>query len=96
MSSSAFLDHDDELDSEALLECVRLLNLKPEADVVYTDEDKLDRRGRRRDPFFKPDWSPELFRGVMYVGHLLVIPGERSSRRPAGSSRGSTASRTTS
>jgi O-antigen biosynthesis protein len=67
----AFLDHDDELDPDALLECVRRLNEKPGTDIVYTDEDKVDRRGRRSDPFFKPDCSPELFRGVMYVGHLL-------------------------
>jgi GT2 family glycosyltransferase len=25
------------------------------------------------EPFYKPDWSPELLRGVMYVGHLLVV-----------------------
>ncbi len=68
----AFLDHDDELDPDALLECVRRLNEKPATDIVYSDEDKLDRRGRRSEPFFKPDWSPELLRGVMYVGHLLV------------------------
>ena len=58
---------------DALLECVRLLNDEPETDAIYTDEDKIDRRGRRSDAFFKPDWSPELFRGVMYVGHLLVL-----------------------
>ena len=69
----AFLDHDDELDPDALLECVRRLDEKPDTDVVYTDEDKLDRHGRRSEPFFKPDWSPELFRGVMYVGHLLLV-----------------------
>jgi O-antigen biosynthesis protein len=69
----AFLDHDDELVPEALFECVRLLNEQPEIDAVYSDEDKIDRRGRLTEPFFKPDWSPELFRGVMYVGHLLVI-----------------------
>jgi GT2 family glycosyltransferase len=69
----AFLDHDDELDTDALLECVRLLNKKPETDAIYTDEDKVDRRGMLSEPFFKPDWSPELFRGVMYVGHLLVL-----------------------
>jgi GT2 family glycosyltransferase len=67
----AFLDHDDELDPDALLECVRCVNGEPEPDVVYTDEDKLDRRNRRGEPFYKPDWSPELLRGVMYVGHLL-------------------------
>ena len=69
----AFLDHDDELDPDALLECVRLLNEKPGTDAIYTDEDKIDRRGAHSEPFFKPGWSPELFRGVMYVGHLLVL-----------------------
>lgn len=69
----AFLDHDDELAPEALLECVCVLNEKPDTDVVYTDEDKVDRRGWHSTPFHKPDWSPELFRGVMYVGHLLVV-----------------------
>lgn len=69
----AFLDHDDELHPDALLECVRVLNEKPETDAVYTDEDKIDRRGKHSEPFYKPDWSPELFRGVMYVGHLLVL-----------------------
>jgi GT2 family glycosyltransferase len=69
----AFLDHDDELHPDALFECVRVLNEKPETDAIYTDEDKLDRRGGHGEPFFKPDWSPELFRGVMYVGHLLVL-----------------------
>jgi GT2 family glycosyltransferase len=69
----AFLDHDDELDPDALLECVRRLNERPQTDAIYTDEDKIDRRGALSEPFFKPDWSPELLRGVMYVGHLLVV-----------------------
>ena len=69
----AFLDHDDELHPDALFECVRRLNESPETDAIYTDEDKIDRRGALGEPFFKPDWSPELFRGVMYVGHLLVL-----------------------
>ncbi len=69
----AFLDHDDELEPDALLECVRLLDARPDTDVIYTDEDKVDRRGKRSEPFFKPAWSPEFFRGVMYVGHLLLV-----------------------
>jgi GT2 family glycosyltransferase len=67
----AFLDHDDELDSYALDACVRLLNRGYENDVIYTDEDKVDVNGVRGEPFYKPGWSPEFFRGVMYVGHLL-------------------------
>lgn len=43
-----------------------------DADAVYTDEDELDRRGRRSSPQFKPDWSPELQRSYDYVGGLLA------------------------
>jgi GT2 family glycosyltransferase len=68
----AFLDHDDELIPEALYEFVGLIDEQPDVDVVYSDEDKLDGRGRPCEPFHKPDWSPEYFRGVMYVGHLLM------------------------
>lgn len=69
----AFLDHDDELTRDALLEVVSAMQRERDLDVVYSDEDKLDRRGRRVDPFFKPDWSPDLFLSVNYVCHLTVI-----------------------
>ncbi len=46
-------------------------------DVVYSDEDKLDdATDELVEPFFKPAWSPEYFRGVMYVGHLLCLRRE--------------------
>ncbi|MDY6805886.1 MAG: glycosyltransferase, partial [Cyanobacteriota bacterium] len=46
-------------------------------DVSYSDEDKIDLSGLNYiQPFFKPDWSPEYFRGVMYVGHLLCVRRE--------------------
>jgi len=69
----ALLDHDDELAPEALAEVVRYLNTNPDADVIYSDEDKLDEAGARCDPYFKPDWSPELFHSYMYTCHLMVI-----------------------
>ena len=68
----ALLDHDDEIAPDALFEVARLLNAHPDADVVYTDEDKLEFDGSHSDPFFKPDWSPEYLRSSMYVGHLGV------------------------
>jgi GT2 family glycosyltransferase len=71
-----FLDHDDELTTDALFEVVRRLNENSEIDIVYSDEDKLDSASQHCEPFFKPDWSPEFFRGVMYVGHLLVARRE--------------------
>lgn len=69
----ALLDHDDTLTPDALAEIVLALDTAPEADVIYSDQDKIDAAGRRFEPFFKPDWSPDLFRRVMYVGHLLVF-----------------------
>ena len=46
----ALLDHDDELTPDALAEVVRHLNASPDADVIYSDEDKLDMRGRALRP----------------------------------------------
>lgn len=68
----AFLDHDDVLATEALFEVVRLLNDERDLDYIYTDEDKLTLEGRRVDPFFKPDWSPDLLLSVNYVTHFSV------------------------
>ncbi|QGJ71855.1 O-antigen biosynthesis glycosyltransferase rfbC [Planctomycetales bacterium 10988] len=68
----ALLDHDDELTEDALSEIITYLNEHPDTDIIYTDQDKKDTTGKRHTPFFKPDWSLEYFRSVMYVGHLLV------------------------
>jgi glycosyltransferase involved in cell wall biosynthesis len=78
----AFLDHDDELTPDALYEVVAAINAKPDCDVIYTDQDKIDSEQHRTEPFFKPDWSPAFLRGVMYLGHLLVA--RRSLIREAG------------
>ncbi len=69
----ALLDQDDALAPFALFEVVRALQKTPEADFLYSDEDCLSRRGRRKHPHFKPDWSPETLRGHNYVGHLTVF-----------------------
>jgi GT2 family glycosyltransferase len=68
----ALLDHDDEITPDALLEVAEELNRHPDADVVYTDEDKLDFDGTHVEPFFKPDWSPEYLKSTMFLGHLVV------------------------
>ena len=69
---AGLLDHDDELDPDALYEVVKLLNAHPDVDLVYTDEDKLEFDGTHVEPYFKPDWSPEYLRSTMYIGHLTV------------------------
>jgi GT2 family glycosyltransferase len=69
----ALLDHDDELHPAALQRVAAAIEAAPEADYVYTDEDKIDRAGRSSGPFFKPDWSPERMRTQMYTCHLSVM-----------------------
>jgi len=69
----AFLDHDDELAPEALLAVAARLADEPGLDLVYSDEDKLDDAGRRVEPFFKPEWSPDLLLSMNYANHLTVV-----------------------
>jgi GT2 family glycosyltransferase len=69
----ALLDHDDELSVDALATVDRAIEATPDADYVYTDEDKIDSAGRYYDAFFKPDWSPERLRTQMYTCHLSVL-----------------------
>ena len=45
----------------------------PDLDLIYTDEDKLEPDGRRVEPFFKPDWSPDLLLSMNYITHLSVF-----------------------
>lgn len=68
----AMLDHDDLLSADALFEVVALLNKHPDADVIYSDEDKISETGMRRDPYFKPDWSPDTLLSKNYIAHLAV------------------------
>lgn len=67
------LDHDDLLESHALFEIVYLLQSHTEADLIYSDEDKIDSHGKRYDLHFKPDWSPTLLLGYNYINHLACI-----------------------
>ncbi|MBE3585677.1 MAG: glycosyltransferase family 2 protein [Thermoanaerobacter sp.] len=67
------LDHDDELAPWALLEIVKLLNQNPDLDFIYSDEDKLELDGRRSEPFFKPDFSPDLLMSMNYICHFSVF-----------------------
>lgn len=68
----ALLDHDDELAPQALALVAAEINAHPQADLLYSDEDKLDADGRRCEPYFKPDWNPDLLLGQNYVNHLTV------------------------
>lgn len=68
-----FMDCDDVIEKNALYEFAKLLNEHPEYDFIYSDEDKITEDGKiRHMPFFKPDWSPDLFLCMMYTNHLAT------------------------
>jgi glycosyltransferase involved in cell wall biosynthesis len=68
-----FLDHDDELTPDCLLELALAADAESATDIIYSDNDKIDLQGRRYAPEFKPDWSPELLLAYMYFTHVFAI-----------------------
>ena len=68
------IDHDDVVASDALFEFVKILNNEDtkNAKLIYSDEDKMTKDGKRFGPYFKPDFSPDTFNSIMYIGHLSL------------------------
>lgn len=69
----ALMDHDDLLPADALFEVARCIRAQPQARLIYSDEDKVGDDGQRADPYFKPDWNPDLFRSQNMFSHLGVL-----------------------
>ena len=69
-----FADHDDTLACTALQRIYEAIQSHPECGYIYTDEDKISASGRRRyDPYFKPDYNPDLLCGMNYISHLSAV-----------------------
>lgn len=70
------LDNDDLLAPNALYEVVKAINEDNTIDMLYSDEDKLDLNGKRCEPNFKPDFSPDTLLSLNYICHFTVIKKE--------------------
>ena len=68
----ALLDQDDLLAPHSLYLAVQAITANPDADMLYSDEDKINEAGRRFDPYFKSDWDETLFMGHNMFSHLGV------------------------
>lgn len=66
-----FLDHDDELTLNALYKIVGAIN-NHNSDILYSDEDLVNREGRYLHSFYKPDYNPELLMSHNYINHFVV------------------------
>ena len=79
------LDHDDVLEPDALFQTAKLLQSSPDADLIYSDEDKLTGAGLDS-PLIKPDWSPDFFLSYCYIAHFatfrLALAREVGNFRP--------------
>ena len=67
------MDDDDIIEENCLYEMVKALNDNKELDFIYSDEDKIDMNGRRCEPHFKPDFSPDSILGANYICHFEII-----------------------
>ncbi|MEM7673753.1 MAG: glycosyltransferase family 2 protein [Verrucomicrobiota bacterium] len=68
-----FLDHDDLLSPRALLKFAEAIAADSKLRFIYSDEDKIDTKGRRKEPHFKTDWNPDLLYSQNYICHLTAI-----------------------
>lgn len=71
----ALLDHDDLYTPDALYWNAKAI-METGAKVLYSDEDHLTQKGQHINPFYKPDFSPDLLYSQMYICHLLVFSRE--------------------
>lgn len=69
-----FADHDDFLELDALYEFVRILNDRPDTDIIYTDEDLCNEDGTAfESPRYKPDYNPDFLTSINYICHIFLV-----------------------
>lgn len=70
---TALLDHDDMLAPDALAQVADAVAAQPHWRYLFSDEDKMDAAGVRRNPFFKPGFDRDLLEGGNYACHLSAF-----------------------
>ena len=68
----AFMNQDDVLPQHALFTVAAYLDVDPNIDMIYSDEDRIDANGNRSNPSFKSNYNPELMLGHNMIGHLAI------------------------
>ena len=71
------MDCDSRLHPLALLLPAMAISAGNDIKLVYTDEDMIDRADKRFNPYFKPDWNPDLLLSCNYIGHLALYERQR-------------------
>lgn len=71
-----FADHDDVLAPDAFYEMASALRDCPDTELLYTDEDLMDKDGSLFYPHFKPDFNLDYLRCINYICHLVAVKKE--------------------
>ena len=68
-----FLDQDDVLAQDALLEFAAIVRQLPNVTLMFADEDRINDSGERSNPFFKPSFDVEWLRTTNCVMHPVAV-----------------------
>lgn len=68
----AFIDAEDRFADKAFSEIAQCMASRPDAKIIYADEDEIGAEGDFENPNFKPDWSIDLFLGWDLFGRMVL------------------------
>ena len=63
----------DRLEPHSLAMVALYSGMRPHWQLVYCDEDRIDERGLRFEPSFKPDFNLDLLRSMPFLGDLCFV-----------------------
>lgn len=75
-----FIGAGDQLGCDALMQVAVANDLHREVDVLYADEARTSPVSREREPFFKPDFSPDLLLSTNYIGRPWFVSAALAGR----------------
>ena len=67
------IESGDRLAEDALYQVNYRLNLNPDLELIYSDEDMMSLDGIHSDPIFKPAWNKELLQVDNYLGKSVCF-----------------------
>lgn len=75
-----FLDAGDTISEHAPKALTKVIHENPQAELIYSDHDKLSEGKYRIAPKFKPQWNPDFLYNQNYLGRAVWIRGDLVQR----------------
>ena len=73
-----FIERHGHFDDLAFASFLLMLRQDNACSAVYADHDILDENGERREPWFKPEWSPDYALALNYAGPAIAFRARSS------------------